>query len=239
PADYRLRNYEGFIKGVESELKRQLSERFVEQTEAQFGASITPELGTEAFLAHPVIQGPLKEALGVKSRSEPVALNLSERAFRDNILIPAIEETLAIERARLMAKTAYFGDGEPYEPDGKLYVRSVLIPPVAMGLSLFFGLLNLVSLVAISFTRLGLNHRFVGIIRPLLLAIIIVAPLVFSSQIAQTTPFKRIVDETQESLGLGRYFVIWVTSLQPMVYPVGDALADTFGVFGFERVEQP
>ncbi|MBS9405450.1 hypothetical protein KG088_17740 [Halomonas sp. TRM85114] len=239
PANYRLRDHESFINGVESELIRQLKQRFIDQAKSRFDAAIPPELGTEAFIAHPGVQLPLKEALGVESRTTPVPLNLSEKAFRDTILVARIEQSLAAERARLMVKTAYYADGEPYAEDGKLYVRSVLIPPVAMGLSLFFGLLNLVSLLAISFNKFGMGHRAAATGRYVLLAIIIVLPIAFSSQIAQTAPFQRIVEETQESLGWGRYLVVWLTSLQPAIYPIGDAFADTLGLFDSQGVDQP
>ena len=137
-----------------------------------------------------------------------------------------------------MAQTAYFADGEPYEDDGKLYVRSVLIPPIAMALSLFFGLLNLISLLAMGLRKAGLSERLVSAgHRYVLPAIILVGPVLFPSQIAQTSQFQKIVDETQESLGGLRYSVVWLTGLQPAVYPLGDALGDALGLFDAEKGE--
>jgi hypothetical protein len=229
PDSYRLKNHESFINGVKSELVDQLKEKFIDQSESQFNVSLPPGLDTEAFLEHPVVQFPLKDALGIDRQAEPVPLNLSERSFRDLILTPSVKNALAAERGRLMAKTAYYADGEPYAEEGKNIVRSVLVPPVAMGLSLLFGLLNLISLLFIPLSKSGINKRLVVLCRFSIVAIIIFGPMVFSSKIAKTAPFQRIVEESQESLGWGSDFVVWVTSLQPVVYPVGNLFADALG----------
>ena len=229
PDSYRLKNHESFINGVKAELVAQLKERFIDQAESQFNVSLPPGLDAAAFLEHPVVQFPLKDALGIERQAEPVPLNLSEKSFRDLILVPRIKSALAVERGRLMAKTAYYADGEPYAEEGKNFVRSVLIPPVAMGLSLLFGLLNFISLLFVPLARSGMNQRLVVVCRYSIVAIIIFGPVVFSSKIANTAPFQRIVEESQDSLGWGSHFVVWVTSLQPVVYPVGNFFADAMG----------
>ncbi len=230
PDNYRL-SYESFVTGVESELTRQLKNAFSESALQQFGVAIAPRLSTEAFLRHPVVQAPFKSALELDSMAEPVAINLSQRAFRDDILIPRLQGLLAKERARLLAKTAFFADGEPYAEDGKVYVRSVLVPPVAMGLSLFFGLLNLASLGAALLSKARLPSVAVSLGKLTFVLVLVFGPLLVSSPIAQTEPFQKIVDETQASLGMGRYYVVWLTSLQPLVHPLGAGLANALHLF--------
>ena len=231
PENYRLRSYKGFLQGVEFELTKQLAVAFSDAATEQFGVAIAPRLSTQAFLRHPVVQAPLRSALELDATAAAIAIDLSERAFRDEILVPQLEKQLAQERVRLLAKTAYFADGEPYAEDGKTYVRSVLIPPMAMGLSLFFGLLNLASLGAALLSKARLPAAAILVCKLAFIVVLVLGPLLLSSQIAQTEPFQKIVDETQTSLGLGRYFVTWLTSLQPLIHPLGAGLADVFHLF--------
>lgn len=233
PESYRLRSHESFIKGVEAELTKEYIKVFKEEAKEQFGTAIPPRLSTEKFLQHAAVQVPLRNALELDSAAPPVAINLSERGFRDEILTPQIEKKLIKERERLLAKTAYFADGAPYAEDGKNYVRSVLVPPVAMGLSLFFSLLNFVSLGATLLSKSRLSSVAITTFKFVFVLLLLFGPLLFSSEIAQTEPFQKIVDETQASLGLGRYFVIWLTGLQPLIYPLGAGLATVFHLFGY------
>lgn len=230
PDTYRLQ-YQSFLNGVESELTRHLKHAFLEAAYQEFGVAIEPNLSTNDFLRHPIVQAPLKSALELENTSKPVAINLSQQAFRDEILIPQLQKSLAKERARLLAKTEFFADGEPYAEDGKIYVRSVLVPPVAMGLSLFFGLLNLVNLGAALLSQARLPAAVIATGKLVFVLVLVFGPLLASSSIAQSEPFQKIVDETQNALGVGRYYVVWLTSLQPLVYPLGVGLADALYLF--------
>lgn len=234
PEKYRIVSHEGFVKGVEFELTKKLTAAFSESSIKEFGVAIPPRLSSKDFIQHAVVQNPLRKALGLDASAGPVAVDLSQRAFLDEILVPRLQVELSKERARLLAKTAFFADGEPYAEDGKVYVRSVLVPPVAMGLSLFFGLLNLASLGATLLSKLKLSAIAVSLCKLGFVLVLVLGPLIISSQIAQTEPFQRIVDETQASLGAGRYFVVWLTSLQPLVYPLGSGLADLFNLFEYQ-----
>lgn len=231
PESYRLRSHEGFIKGVEFELTKELTAAFLASAESEFGVAIPPRLSSEDFVQHAAVQGPLREALQLDAGAAPVAVDLSQRAFRDEVLVPQIERQLEKDRARILARTAYFADGEPYAEDGKQFVRGVLIPPVAMGLSLLFGLLNLASLGAVALSRSGLPKLAVTAGKTVFVSLVVLAPLVASSEIASSAPFEKIVNETQESLGVGRYYVVWLTSLQPVVYPLGAGLANALNLF--------
>lgn len=231
PESYRLRSYEGFIKGLEYELTKKLAESFTAAAVEEFGVEIAPRLSTQDFLQHEAVQQPLREALGLGASAMPVAINLSQRAFRDEILVPQIERNLAKERARLLAVTEFFADGEPYAEEGKNYVRSVLIPPIAMGLSLLFGLLNMATIGAALLARSSLPKAAVSLGKKVFVMAVVIGPLLISSQIAESEPFQKIVDETQASLGAGRYYVVWLTSLQPVVYPLGAVLGDIFPLY--------
>jgi len=232
PAHYRIHGHDSFIKGVSSELTRQLREGFMKQAKQDMGEAVAPLLSRRAFLELPLIQRPLKKALHLDANHAPVPLNLSEVQFRDQILMPVITRHLEKERRRLLASSAQFADGADKEEEGKQYVRSILVPPVAMGFSMFFALLNLSGVVAGLCLLAGGQRRWILTARATFLLAVIVLPLIFSGEIAQTKTFQSIVQETEKATGpvLGG-FIVWIGNLQPVVYPVGHVLATGLHLF--------
>lgn len=232
PESYRIRGRDSFIRGVTSELSRQLKEGFIKQAKVDLGEPVAPMLAQQAFLELPLIQTPLKQTLLLDAHHAPVSLNLSEVQFRDQILIPIVTKELEKERVRLLASSEQFADGAINEADGKQYVRSILIPSVAMGLSMFFALLNLAAVVVGASLLAGASHRIVNAVRLVFIVAVVVLPLLFSGEIAQTRTFQSIEQETSKALGpVGSGFITWLGNLQPMVYPMGQMMADGLNIF--------
>lgn len=226
PEKYRLRSHQTFLSGVRSELTRLLNEAFMEQTNEQFGVPIAPLLTSKQFAELALVQAPLKKALGLPTDVGHVDINLSEREFRDAVLMPVILKELGKQRAQLSSEVKLFADGEAREKEGKQYVRSILIPPIAMGLSLFFALLNLSTVVGGIAILFGSSKTFITRLRYVFITIVVLLPVITSDGIARTQTFELIVNETREALGVGSYFVVWLSNLQPIIYPIGYVIAE-------------
>lgn len=232
PESYRIRGRDSFLRGVTSELTRQLKEGFIKQAAVDLGEPVAPMLAQQAFLGLPMIQTPLKQALHLDANHASVSLNLSEVQFRDQILMPVISKELEKERVRLLASSEQFADGAAKEADGKQYVRSILIPPVAMGLSMFFALLNLAAVVAGVSLLAGAGRSIVNAVRLVFIVAVVVLPLLFSGEISETQTFQSIEHETSKALGpVGSGFIAWLGNLQPVVYPMGHMIADVLNLF--------
>jgi len=235
PENYRIHGRDSFIRGVTSELSRQLKEGFIKQAKDDLGTPVAPMLAQQAFLELPLIQKPLKQALHLDDQHAPVSLNLSEVQFRDQVLMPIITKELEKERAELLASSEQFADGATKEADGKQYVRSILIPPVAMGFSMFFALLNLAAVVAGASLLAGASRNIVNTVRLGFIVAIVVLPLLFAGEIAQTRTFQTIEQQTSKALGpIGSGFISWLGNLQPVVYPIGHVIANGLNLFAPE-----
>jgi len=235
PESYRIHGRGSFIRGVSSELSRQLKEGFMKQAKLDLGEPVAPMLAEQAFLELPLIQTPLKQALHLEAHHAPVSLNLSEVQFRDQILMPVITKELEKQRVELLASSAQFADGATKEADGKQYVRSILIPPVAMGFSVFFALLNLAAVVAGVSLLAGASRKIVKAVRFGFIVAVVVLPLLFNGEIAQTRTFQTIEQETSKALNpVGSEFIVWLGNLQPVVYPIGHVIADGLNLFSPE-----
>jgi len=232
PVNYRIGSHDSFVHGVISELKARLNEKFLAQSKKDLGEAVPPQLSREEFLALPLIQKPLKEALHLSARHKTVSLNLSELEFRDEILMPVMTKELRKERRRLLASAEQFADGKEKEFEGKQYVRSVLVPPIAMGFSMFFALLNMSGVVVAMLLLAGSPRWLAQSLRASFMAAVVVFPLLFSGEIAQTATFQSIVHETYQSIGsVGGGFIVWLSNLQPVVYPLGHTIADGLHIF--------
>ncbi|MDQ6962823.1 MAG: hypothetical protein Q9M28_09930 [Mariprofundaceae bacterium] len=232
PKNYRIRSHDSFIHGVSSELTRQLKEAFIKKAKENLGEDVMPMLNQQAFLALALIQKPLKQALNLDKNHAPVSISLSERQFRDQILMPVVTKALEKERLRLLASSGQFEDGAEKEVEGKQYVRSILIPPVAMGLSMFFALLNLIAVMAGVALLAGAGRMIVNTLRVAFIAAVVALPLLISGEIGQTRAFQSIVHETEKEMGpIGSHFIVWLSNLQPVVYPLGHVLADSLNAF--------
>lgn len=232
PEKYRIGSHKGFTRGVISELTARLKESFLQQSKKDMGQAIEPMLDKQAFVDLPFIQNPLKDALHLAHAHASVSMNLSELQFRDKILMPVITKELQKERLRLLASAEQFADGQAKEMEGKQYVRSVLVPPVAMGFSMFFALLNLSGIVAGIILLMGGASWLTHSLRGLFMLSVIILPLQFSGEIAQTATFKSIVDQTYQSIGnTGGGFIVWLSNLQPVIYPLGHTLAEGLNIF--------
>ncbi len=232
PLNYRIHSHKGFIRGVVSELTRQLKKGFMTKAKTDFGEAIAPRLGQHAFFNQSFIQAPLKKHLHLATNHAPVSLSLSEMQFRDEILMPVITKKLKKERIRLLSNSRQFANGAEKADEGKQYVRSILVPPVAMGFSMFFALLNLSSVVAGVWLLSGGKPWLALTARITFLLALIILPLIFSGEIARTKTFQNIIHETEKSTGpVLSGFIIWLSSLQPVIYPVGYILADNLHIF--------
>ena len=239
PEGYRIRSRNTFIRGVVSELSRHLKEAFLQHSKSDFGEPVLPMLGQKAFLELPLIQIPLKKAFKLSDDQAPVLLNLSEAQFRDQVLMPVITKELEKQRTGLLASAIQFLDGAEKEAIGKQYVRSVLVPPIAMGFSMFFALWNLTKVASSIWQLRGKSEKHAIFFQGGFLILVVVIPLfVFSGEIAQTKTFQSIESETSKAIGpLGSGFIIWLSNLQPIVYPLGHFLADSLNIFTSIEVE--
>ena len=226
PEKYRLRSHQTFMSGIRSELTRLLNEAFMTQTNEQFGEPIAPLLTSREFANLALVQAPLKKALGLPIDAEHADINLSEREFRDTVLMSAMLKELGKQRKQLLSEVKLFADGEEREQEGKQYVRSILIPPIAMGLSLFFALLNFSTVLAGIAVLLGSSKILIKRLKHVFIITVVLLPVITSDGIARTQTFELIENETREALGIGSYFIVWLSNLQPIIYPFGYAIAE-------------
>ncbi len=156
---------------------------------------------------------------------KPVNISLSRDQFVDQFMQPIYAQKIDYLRNKLAADETWFRTGAPYEAEGKTSLRSLLVPPIAISLSLIFGLLNFASLLLnIIFFIFKENtfKRWVGFIA--LVALFVLIPRFNDYEIADQTAFVQLADNTEKNLGVMIHLLQWVVRTEPIIYPIGNML---------------
>lgn len=236
PSGWVLRDRGTLETAVEKTIAEKVELSYREGVIDKTGEYIPPNLTQEDFIALPMIQEPIKEALDYYPPSA-IGISLSPEVFLQKIHKLKFREVYEEKRDILLQDGEYFGDGELMEDAGKNYYKSIVIPPFAMSFSLFFGLLNLTA-----FLRTLLNLKLKKSLLSqsaawtLMLLGFVVVPTAISSDAVESKAFKYFKGELSETNpNAVSYFAAWVINTQPIVYPIGNFLA---GIAGQELIEK-
>lgn len=118
-------------------------------------------------------------------------------------------ETKKIVR-RLTKDAELYGCGEKHAGHGKYMFRSVLVPPVALSLSLFFGLFNL-AMLAFSIFSIVFSHKsWLPVLRVSFatasIAAILVLPFIMSgNEIANSDSYAYLFEKAEGDSGAVAY----------------------------------
>ena len=227
PPNWHPDDRDTFLDAAIAEPLQELGKQAGDAMQAQLGATLPLNLDAEAFLASQPIQDQLHAALRPRDRQMLISLDLDPEAFRDAIIAPHYQALAEQERQRLYADTQALANGQPRAEEGKQYVRALIVPPIAMGFSLFFALLNAIGLAASLPALLGRENRWLPMaIKIGGLGIVIALPMANSASILKTDTYRYFESEAERSLSpLGSLFATWVINTEPVVYPVGRIMA--------------
>lgn len=227
PLAWTLRQKEILIDAIQqvssTEIEQQYRDTIIEST----GEYLPPTLTQQQFVNHSFIQLSLKDQFQWKQSSN-IPLDLSPEEFLQTVHKPKYIEVYLEQKRELEEDGQYFADGEQLEERGKSYYRSIVVPPLAMSFSLFFGLLNLMAFIRVLMALIVRNPIYAQLSAIAVMALTFVAiPLVFPSGTVKSKAFKYFeVQLTKDyPVVLGKLSA-WVVDTQPMVYPIGHALTD-------------
>ncbi len=222
PDDWALDDKEGFMNA----LPRGSSAQEVFSKEASrilgFPSSLPPGLSWERFARHLDIQRLIR--MKIKSKvpdldvgREPVDLDASFAAFSTKIYSPGVTRAAheKVQALRRDSKT-YEIQGSNYEL-GRSAMHAVLVPPLALLFSLFFGLANIIGLVI---GLLPIAGRLALAVRCAAFVAILTVPFMLVNPITQSTVYRHL--EERVAIG-GRpvaWALRWVAQTAPPSLPI-------------------
>lgn len=222
--NWRLTDRDVFISAVETKIKQDAVQSFNSGLRALGGdVQLAPGLRYQEFVASSAVQARARSMMG-GGYVEGVEFHWSKETFFRKVLEPQNQRRVHNEIANLKQGAPAYEDGAALASDGKQAMRAILVPPVAIAFSLFFGLWNLVTLLSsLVFTALGRRAvpRVRAVVAIVAFAGIVCAPLILTNVYAENRAVGYFIGEVQESHPvLGRAFD-WVIRVQPIAYPIG------------------
>ena len=209
----------------------------LERNIAKSGAKIPIGLSWRGFQRHDSVQSAFKGVLGELYR-EPVLLTWNNKQFEDKIIEPSIQAETKRLLAALEANQKEFADGGELESDGKHALRSVVVPPIAMAISLFLSIATAIRLILGFFAPLlkrvrGLSHGLFGIA---LIAVIglplAVDAIAESDDRSANEYFVKTLEK--HSHVITAVALKWTLAVQPIVYPLGEAVNEAMQIYSPE-----
>lgn len=216
---WRLNDKAGFIQGLpqnnaNAEFRRRADEILGGKT------SIQPGLGWEAFSGHPDVQRYIKDQLSragtrFKIPGGKLDLDADPDRFATTMFKPALQADVkrAIEKIK-MPLSSYEGTGKTHQ-DGYEAMRAVIVPPLAMSFSLFFGLMNLISLLG---QLLPISAFGSLAVRTALVAGVISLPLMMENKVTSSVAYKTIEKAVHTELPVMSHGMSWAIRAEPIFY---------------------
>lgn len=231
--NWQLSDRAAFIAAAEAKIRQEAARAFNTGLQG-FGGNVqlAPGLRYKDFVASSAVQDKARSMMG-GGYVEGMEFHWSKETFFRKVLEPQIQRRVHNEIRNLKQGAPAYADGAALAPEGKQAMRAILVPPVAIAFSLFFGLWNLVTLLS-SVVFAALGRRAVPRVRAAVavaaLAGILCAPLILTNVYAENRAVGYFIGEVQESHPiLGRAFD-WVIRIQPIAYPAGATIRQQFSM---------
>ncbi|RJX70035.1 hypothetical protein DZ860_14195 [Vibrio sinensis] len=215
---------------VRSETKRQWNEEM-----AKKGVNMMPNLSWKSFQIHPHIQATILESMGERNYVKPMMADWNNKQFHENVVKVNIKRETKYWLSYIESARSQFEDGAPLAENGKSALRSIIVPPISMSLSLMLVLLTAVKVPFKFYSLIDYDkdfsehqkpwEKFVGpaLSIALMLAVFAIPLLVGSSKFTDeksTTSY--FLDSFEETVSpVGSLALKWVLHTQPLVQPVG------------------
>ncbi len=234
-AGWRFDQHEVMLKDISDQLNERYLKLYVDAVVKQFSVNIKPRSELAEFSQIRKMQNYFSQAFG-ELYYQPVKLNLSLQQFEDVHVAAVYFSKFNALINKLKADEDWYESDAPYEQSGKSSLRNLVVPAVAIALSLIFGLLNLVNLI-LSLIFLIIDEklwlRWSGFI--LLGLFILMMPVRYEYQIYSQPAYLDLLSETQKNYGVWADVLDWVAKTEPLLYPVGNNLRhNLLDGFGFD-----
>lgn len=195
---------------------------------------VTRYVEAKLAAAYPAVD---RGSIAMKEPAPPIVLDADPADFETRVYQPQVADQIrrAVWRVKQPA-SSYAAEGTNHEL-GLKSMRAVVVAPLALFFSLFFGLTNLASLAATlvpgpTWVRWGTSSA--------LLAALFIAPLLLSNSMSEAPVYKTLASQLESRSATAAIALKWLIHAQPVFYPVGRiAQSACIGVLNVVGVKVP
>lgn len=190
------------------------------------GEKLPLNLGSfNKFLAHPVIQKRWKETIGVPEASA-LTNGMSRAAFGKAAFNPLVSRISKKNIADLRADVAHYEHGEKLWKKGEEAMRSIYVPPLALGLSIIGAIVHLCKITLYS-SRLVVPYSRVWVASLALFVALVAAPFAQPNAITGTQTYANVEKIVADTGNKAPHAFRWVIQAQACAYPVNNWVRTT------------
>ncbi|MFV3370975.1 hypothetical protein ACNFH5_22635 [Pseudomonas sp. NY15435] len=216
PGNWCPDNERAVMDSVQNEAQQRVQREWDKGTQSRFGQVVGADLSENQFRNLPAIRNGIAKALAGAPCTRGNAY-LSAAQFKSQCIAPELNKRRDELSAAFSAPVDQLADGGTQAQKGRQAVKALIIPPVAMALSLFFSLLAAINLLL---KLLPGNPLFRGkVVRYGGVAVLLLLPA-FGSAGKHDAMAQLILGESK-SFGI---LYSWVLNAEPAVYRFGQAL---------------
>lgn len=212
------------IDDINSHISRYYRQKYEEKVTQLMGEVVRPRLTVGQFSLLPSMQLIYQKALG-EIYIEALPITLTRQQFLEGVVQPIYNRQQQELSNKLSSDISWFKQGAPYEESGKNSLRNLVIPPVAIAMSLIFGILNLISLllniVFLLVKETTIKRWFAFSI---LIGAFAITPRFNQYVLTDQQAFEHLINNTQEEYQAAVMVGQWVIQIEPIVYYFGNII---------------
>ena len=243
--------------GDDQALGKALSKKINKDTDSKWKASIKsmgleglpPGLDFDRFQRSKQIQNEIQKTMG-DYYVKPTLATWNNKQFLKRVVNINIERNVKKIQKKIQSSTKSFGDGQPLATEGKDALRALLIPLIAMIISLALSIMTFGKLIAIplQFILFGGNSSnsnfsilastLQGGFRLSVICLVLYLPFALNGNVysdnstAVSALFKKLEVSTNSVMTLP---LKWLLVVQPLIQPVGHSLNNTLGILSIKE----
>ncbi len=237
--NWKIANRNEFAQSVANKVKADADKQW-QQAMKKKGLDLPINLDWDSFQLHHSVQKKIKLQMG-DTYVRNIKSDWNQENFKRYVLDPNIEKRTLRYLDMIDDARVHFEDGGKYADAGKQALRSVIIPPISMSLSLFLICLTLIKL-PIKLVEVikpkwleGQSKSVTVSIKslPLILLIILPVMLVGNQFTAQTnSPVNYFLVKVEKaSNSVFSYALRWTLHAQPVLHPMGLAFENKTNIY--------
>lgn len=246
PSGWNPSDRGAFNVAIASRIGREAGAAFERESRSAAGAALPAGMQWKEFCAHPAIQAKWRSALGVPDgvRLSP---DMGFPAYRDTVYQPTVDRQVHERHDALLLPESAYADGGSHEDEGRSAMKSLVVPPFALTLSLAGALVHLFKsanyitraaspgfgdgFLGRGLARLPFGWRTAKRGQALLAAVALLALSAFflPNRVSRSAAFSYFERQTVGNFGpaFGPAAATgsrWVVQAQPFFYPLNEAI---------------
>lgn len=212
--DFNPASRNSFTNAIKGSANSKFIGAFNKETTEKYGVQIPVGItNRDIFYSQASVQKILKDKLGVMY-VDGIKPDMNKEQFK-TIAVTSIAKNVATE----------FLNKDLNSVEGKKIVKAMIVPPIALFLSLFFGFVNAVILIKTIISKV-LKVKNVNMVSNIIaiafIAILITIPAMLSNKYTESDSYVKVYGNMKEYNVFMAESVNWIMKLEPFVYSYGE-----------------